>query len=225
VDKITVLVADDHPVVRAGVRMLIGSQPDMEVVGEAADGAECVERVAALRPHVVVLDLSMPRLAGLPALREIVERHPDVRVLVLTMHEEPATARQVLDAGAAGFLVKRAVDVELIAAIRAVRRGEVFVHSALTGPLLAMARARAKEEAPPAAPHAEPLSPRELEVLCLLARGYTNQQVADRIFVSVKTVETYRARVLEKLGLRTRAELTRYALAHDLLSVEEPPSP
>jgi two-component system, NarL family, response regulator NreC len=225
VDKITVLVADDHPVVRAGVRMLISAQPDMEVVGEAADGAECVERVAALRPHVVVLDLSMPRLAGLPALREIVEQHPDIRVLVLTMHEEPATARQVLDAGAAGFLVKRAVDVELIAAIRAVRRGEIFVHSALTGPLLAMARARAKGDAPHPAPHAEPLSPRELEVLGLLARGYTNQQVADRIFVSVKTVETYRARVLEKLGLRTRAELTRYALAHGLLSAEESPSP
>jgi DNA-binding NarL/FixJ family response regulator len=225
VDKIRVLVADDHPVVRAGVRMLIGSQPDMEVVGEAADGAECVERVAALRPHVVVLDLSMPRLAGLPALREIVGQHPDIRVLVLTMHEEPATARQVLDAGAAGFLVKRAVDVELIAAIRAVRRGEIFVHSALTGPLLAMASARTKGDAPPAAPHAEPLSPRELEVLRLLARGYTNQQTADRIFVSVKTVETYRARVLEKLGLRTRAELTRYALAHGLLSAEESPSP
>jgi DNA-binding NarL/FixJ family response regulator len=222
VGKITVLVADDHPVVRAGVRMLISSQPDMEVVGEAADGLECLDRVEALKPQVVVLDLTMPRLAGLPTLRAIVEKHPEVRVLVLTMHEEPATARQVLDAGGAGFLVKRAVDIELITAIRAVRRGEIFVHSALTGSLLAMARERPKDERPPAAPPAEPLSPRELEVLHLLARGYTNQQVADRIFVSVKTVETYRARVLEKLSLRTRAELTRYAMEHGLLGADEP---
>jgi len=221
VDKITVLVADDHPVVRAGVRMLISSQPDMEVVGEAADGVECLERVGSLRPQVVVLDLTMPRLAGLPTLRAIVERYPGVRVLVLTMHEEAAVARQVLDAGAAGFLVKRAVDVELIAAIRAVQRGEIFVHSALTGSLLAMARGNSKAGSP-AAPPAEPLSPRELEVLQLLARGYTNQQVADRIFVSVKTVETYRARVLEKLGVRTRAELTRYAMDHGLLGADEP---
>jgi DNA-binding NarL/FixJ family response regulator len=202
--------------------MLINSEPDMEVVGEASDGVECLERVEALKPQVVVLDLTMPRLAGLPTLRAIVAQHPEVLVLVLTMHEEPATARQVLDAGGAGFLVKRAVDIELITAIRAVRRGEIFVHSALTGSLLAMARERPKDEKPPAASPAEPLSPRELEVLQLLAHGHTNQQVADRIFVSVKTVETYRARVLEKLSLRTRAELTRYAMEHGLLGAEEP---
>lgn len=217
---IKVLVADDHPVVRAGVRLLIGSQPDMEVVGEASDGAECVDLVAKLRPHVVVLDLSMPRLAGLGALRALREKCPETRALVLTMHEDPATARQVLEAGGAGFLVKRAVDLELIAAIRAVHRGEVYVHSALTGPLLEMGRAargdgQAQAGAPP-----ESLSPRERDVLRLLAHGYTNQQVADRIFVSVKTVETYRARLLEKLNLRTRAELTRYALDHGLLGTD-----
>lgn len=224
-DRITVLVADDHPVVRAGVRLLISSQPDMAVVGEAADGIECLERVAALRPRVVVLDLSMPRMGGLPALRAIVAQHPEVRVLVLTMHEEPATARQVLEAGGAGFLVKRAVDVELIAAIHAVVRGEIFVHSALTGPLLAMARGASPGGRAPAAPPAETLSPRELEVLRLLAHGYTNQQVAERIFLSVKTVETYRARLQEKLGLRTRAELTRYAMEHGLLAADPPPRP
>ena len=217
-NKITVLVADDHPVVRAGVRLLIGSQPDMEVVGEAADGVECVDLVAALRPHVVVLDLSMPRLSGLGALRTLREKHPETRVLILTMHEDPVTARQVLDAGGAGFLVKRAVDVELIAAIRAVHRGEVYLHSALTGPLLEMGRAAgpASADTPP-----DSLSPRERDVLQLLAHGYTNQQVADRIFLSVKTVETYRARLLEKLHLRTRAELTRYAIAHGLLGTDE----
>jgi DNA-binding NarL/FixJ family response regulator len=220
VSTITVLVADDHPVVRAGVRLLIGSQSDMEVVGEAADGVECVALVGTLRPHVVVLDLSMPRLPGLGALRALREKHPETRVLVLTMHEDPATARQVLEAGGAGFLVKRAVDVELIAAIRAVHRGEVYLHSALTGPLLEMGRAAGPT---PADTPPDCLSPRERDVLQLLAHGYTNQQVADRIFLSVKTVETYRARLLEKLNLRTRAELTRYAIAHGLLGTDEPP--
>ena len=178
--------------------------------------------VAALRPDVVVLDLSMPRLAGLPALQTLVEQQPAVRVLVLTMHEEPETARRVLEAGGRGFVVKRAVDVELIAAIRAVHRGEIYLHSSLTGPLLDVGRSGREAGGPPADPGLESLSRREQEVLRLLSRGHTNQEIADRIFLSVKTVETYRARLVEKLGLRSRADLVRYALDHGLLAPDDP---
>ncbi|MBI4536713.1 MAG: response regulator transcription factor [candidate division NC10 bacterium] len=219
-----VLVADDHPVVRAGVRMLINSETDLEVIGEASDGAECLEQVAKLKPDVVLLDLSMPHLEGVSALRVIAQRHPGVHVLVLTMHEDPVYARQILDAGGSGFLIKRAVDVELATAIRAVHRGEVYLHSSLTGYLLDVGTEGRREARGAADLRPESLSQREQQVLQLLAHGYTNQQVADRIFVSVKTVETYRARVQEKLNLKTRAELTRYAIEHGLLGKDEPPA-
>lgn len=221
--KIRVLLADDHPVVRAGVRTLVTTQPDMDVVGEAGDGAEAVELAERLRPDVLILDLSMPRLGGLSAIRFIAAKAPDTRVLVLTMHDDPTYLRQALAQGAAGYLVKKAADIELVAAIRAVRRGETYVHSALTSALVEMAVEPSAERKAAAPDRFETLSAREQEVLRLLVRGHTNQQVADALAVSVKTIETYRARLLDKLGLRTRAELVQYALDRGLLNADGSP--
>lgn len=220
-DKIRILLADDHAVVRAGLRMLINAQPDMEVVGEAADGREAIEQAETLCPDVVLLDLTMPGLGGLSALGVIREKAPGTKVLVLTMHDDEGYLRQVLGAGGSGYVVKKAADMELLSAIRAVRRGEVYVHSSLTKALVEGVFDRRVEGEAGASDRFEDLSEREKEVLRLLARGYTNQQIADALFLSVKTIETYRARLMEKLKLRTRAELVHYALKKGLLTLDE----
>lgn len=220
-EKLRILLADDHAVVRAGLRMIIGNQPDMEVVGEAADGREAIQEAERLRPDVVVLDLTMPGLGGLQALGVIREKAPGAKILVLTMHDDEGYLRQVLGAGGSGYVVKKAADMELLAAIRAVKRGEVYIHSSLTKPLVEGILDRRLEREAGASDRFEDLSDREKEVLHLLARGYTNQQIADALFLSVKTIETYRARLMEKLELRTRAELVRYALQKGLLTRDE----
>ena len=220
-EKLRILLADDHAVVRAGLRMIIASQPDMEVVGEAADGREAIQQAERLRPDVVVLDLTMPGLGGLQALGVIREKAPGAKILVLTMHDDEGYLRQVLGAGGSGYVVKKAADMELLAAIRAVKRGEVYIHSSLTKPLVEGILDRRLEREAGASDRFEDLSEREKEVLHLLARGYTNQQIADALFLSVKTIETYRARLMEKLELRTRAELVRYALQKGLLTRDE----
>jgi DNA-binding NarL/FixJ family response regulator len=220
-EKLRILLADDHAVVRAGLRMIITSQPDMEVVGEAADGREAIQQAERLRPDVVVLDLTMPGLDGLSALGVIREKAPGAKILVLTMHDDEGYLRRVLSTGASGYVVKKAADMELLAAIRAVKRGEVYIHSSLTKPLVEGILDRRLERGAGASDHFEDLSEREKEVLHLLARGYTNQQIADALFLSVKTIETYRARLMEKLELRTRAELVRYALQKGLLMRDE----
>lgn len=217
--RIRVLLADDHPVVRAGIRTLVAAQPDMEIVGEANDGVTAVELAERLRPDVLILDLSMPRLGGLSAIRFIAAKAPEARVLVLTMHDDPTYLRQALAQGAAGYLVKKAADIELVAAIRAVKRGETYVHSALTSSLVELA-VDLPGEKKAAADRLDTLSAREREVLLLLVRGHTNLQVAEALAVSVKTVETYRARLLDKLGLRSRAELVQYALDRGLLNTD-----
>jgi two-component system response regulator NreC len=220
-EKLRILLADDHAVVRAGLRMIITSQPDMEVVGEAADGREAIEQAERLRPDVVVLDLTMPGLGGLSALGVIREKAPGTKILVLTMHDDEGYLRQVLGAGGSGYVVKKAADMELLAAIRAVKRGEVYVHSSLTKSLVEGILDRRLEREAGASDRLEDLSEREKEVLHLLARGYTNQQIADALFLSVKTIEPYRARLMEKLELRTRAELVHYALHKGLLTRDE----
>jgi two-component system response regulator NreC len=220
-EKVRILLADDHAVVRAGLRMIIGNQPDMEVVGEAADGREAIQQAERLRPDVVVLDLTMPGLGGLQALGVLREKAPGAKILVLTMHDDEGYLRQVLGAGGSGYVVKKAADMELLAAIRAVRRGEVYVHSSLTKPLVEGILDRRVAGEAGASDRFEDLSDRQKEVLHLLARGYTNQQIADALFLSVKTIETYRARLMEKLELRTRAELVRYALQKGLLTRDE----
>jgi two-component system response regulator NreC len=217
--KIGILVVDDHAILRAGLRMLINAQPDMEVLGEATDGHDALQKAREMNPDVALMDITMPKIGGLQALEQLRQVCPHTRVLVLTMHDDPAYARSALAAGGSGYVVKRAADSDLLAAIRAVHRGRVFVDPTLAGSLVQDLLGR-KASAGPAdrgAPKSL-LSQREHEVLLLLAQGYTNQQAAKRMLVSVKTVETHRAHITQKLGLHSRAELTRYALESGLLT-------
>lgn len=216
--KTRILLADDHAVLRAGLRLLIEAQPDMACVGEAGDGVELLAQVERLQPDLVLLDLSMPRLGGLAALPEIRRKASDARVLVLTMHADDEYLRQSLKGGAAGYVLKQAADQELLLAIRAVMRGEVYIHPAMTRALLGDLIDRAQDPSGFEKPErSADLSDREAEVIKQVARGHTNQEIADRLGLSVKTVETYRARAMEKLGLANRAALVRYALARGWL--------
>lgn len=218
--RIRILVVDDHPVVRAGLRALLTTQLDLEVVGEASDGAAAVQQALALKPDVVIMDITMGENDGLAATREIISHLPRTRVLVLSMHAEEEYLRQMLAAGATGYVLKRAADTELAVAIRAVHRGEVFLYPTFTRVLLRDFSQSRDPDAGTRQDSYELLSPREKEVLRLVALGYTNRQVADRLFLSVKTIETYRSRLVEKLGLRSRSALVRYAMRRGLLSGE-----
>ncbi len=216
--KIRILIADDHPVLRRGLKALIEEEPDMEVVGEAGNGLEAVQLAERLRPDVVIMDISMPELDGLEATRRIRERSPSTYILILTVHAHERYLFPVLKAGASGYVRKTAADEELIEAIRVVARGDVFLYPSATRMLLDdyLAQVRAGYEKD----SYETLSDREREILRLLAEGYTNTEIAQKLNLSVKTVETYRARIMEKLHLRTRAELVRYALRKGLISEE-----
>lgn len=208
--KIRVLIADDHAMVRSGLRALLEAQPDLEVVGEAEDGAVVVSRCVQYRPDVVLMDLTMPGRGGVGATEDIARTCPETRVLVLTMHEDEAYARQALQAGAAGYVLKKALATELVLAIRTVHAGDRYIAPALAAALNATASSS------PQPGHA-PLSDREREVLRLLVLGHTNAEVAGQLYLSEKTIETHRAHILEKLGLRTRADLVRYAIEHGLM--------
>jgi two-component system response regulator NreC len=201
VKKIRLLLADDHAILRAGLRMLLDAQPDMLVVGEAADGEEAVRRALVTRPDVAVVDLTMPGLSGVETLQRLRRELPSARLLVLTMHEDPGYARMAQAAGASGHVIKDSDSSELLSAIRAVHRGRTFVQVGAGAETLDHA----------ALPAMPTLSPRELQVLRLLARGHTNREVAALLTLSVKTVETHRSRLGDKLGARTRAELVRIA--------------
>ena len=215
---IRVLIADDHAVLRAGLRMLLDAESDLEVVGEAGDGAEALAQTIELAPDVVLLDVTMPQVGGLEVLRRIRDASPRTRVLILTMHDDEGYLREALAAGGAGYVLKRAADIELLTAIRAVHGGGTYLHAAHTGVLLESAAHR--QRAQPAEEPEPHLSQREEQVLRLIALGYTNQQAADMLYLSVKTVETYRARVMAKLDLRNRVELVRYALQRGWLEEE-----
>jgi len=193
--------------------MLVRAQPDLEVVGEAADGIEALEKIRKTKPDVVILDLTMPRMNGFDALREIVRDIPQTKVLVLTMHDDPAYGRSLLAAGALGYVTKKAADRELLTAIRTVREGRQFVDVTQAEDMLPKFAARLPASR-------ELLSQRERQVLALLARGHTHQEVADRLTLSIKTVETYLSRLTRKLGLHRRAELVRYALETGILERE-----
>lgn len=209
--KMRILIADDHAILRTGLKLLIGAQSDMEVVAEAADGAEALRLATELKPDVVLIDLTMPGPPSSLVIREIVARAQPTRVLVLTMHDDPAYMQSTMLAGASGYVVKRAADSELLAALRAVHRGRTFVD---------LTRTPANESPTAVSPSGRgvPLSPRETQVLRLLAQGHTNQEAADMLGVSVKTVETYRSRLGEKLGLRSRASLFKFAVEAGLLT-------
>jgi len=217
--KIRVMIVDDHAILRAGLRMLVNAQADMEVVSEAPDGEKAIQAVQESKPDVTLLDLTMPRVGGMKALQEIARNCRETRVLVLTMHDDPAYLRSALASGASGYLLKRAVDSELIAAIRAVHRGGVFVDPRLASVLVQDVLAKKGTKADPTQT-TNILSDRELQVLGLVARGYTSAQIAKQISVGVKTVETYRSRFADKLGLRTRSDVIRFAVQMGLLTPE-----
>ncbi len=202
---IRVLIADDHALVRAGVRALLEAQPDMQVVAEAEDGALAVSRSRQLRPDVVLMDLTMPGCGGIPAIEDLCRECDGTRVLVLTMHEDAAYENLARLAGAAGYVLKKALARDLIAAIRAVHAGKT--HFTTHGVL------RPKRAVAPL----ELISDREREVVSLIALGHTNAEIAGKLHISEKTVETHRAHVFEKLSLRTRADLVRFALEHGLM--------
>jgi DNA-binding NarL/FixJ family response regulator len=206
-----ILIADDHGIVRSGLRMLIERQVDMEVVAEAEDGLEARELALQERPDVAVLDVSMPGLTGLQAAREIRSHAEEVRVLLLSMHDDERYFLEGLDAGAAGYVLKRAADTDLIDAIRAVAEGRTFLSTANQE---ALAR-EWQETGDAGAP--DSLSPRELEVVKLIAEAHTNKQIAEALGLAEKTVESHRANVLAKLGMRDRVELVRYAIRRGLV--------
>jgi two-component system response regulator NreC len=223
-ERIQVLVADDHAVLRAGLRMLLEAQPDMTVVGQAETAEQVVAMDAQLMPDVVLMDLTLPSSPGSPtttpsgleAIRRIKATRPEARILALTMHDDEGYLRAVLEAGGAGYVLKRAAGTELLSAIRAVWRGGTYLHPEHARLLQAeMPAAPATDQAPGDA--YELLSPREQQVLRLIALGHTNQQVAGRLGLSVKTVETYKSRLMTKLGVAGRAALVRYALERGLL--------
>ena len=226
VGKIGILLVDDHTVLRAGLRSLLNNQPDMEVVGEAGDGREAVVQVREVRPDIVLMDIGMPGVNGLDATRLVKQADPGVRVLVLSMYDDESYLRGVLQAGASGYVLKNAADVELLSAIRAVHRGEIYLYPSLAK--LLMNDLLGRETGGRGAKRgdvAESLSPREEEVLRLVARGYTNQQIAEMLFLSVKTVETHKSRIMEKLKIKGRAQLVRYAVEKGLFTVNPSPDP
>jgi len=209
--SIRVLIVDDHAVVRSGLKLLLEAEADITVVGEAGSADDGV-RVARLeKPDVVLLDVVMPGRSGIEATPELRKAAPNARVLVLSMQDDPSYVREAFAAGASGYVLKEAADVELVQAVREVAAGARYVHPAL-GARLAAAEVDAASRAA-----ADPLSDREREVLRLLALGHTNQEIAKMLFISVRTAETHRAHIMQKLGLQTRAELVRYALANGLL--------
>ena len=216
-ETIRIILADDHAILRAGLRLLINSQDDLMVIGEASTGAEVLAEAEKLQPDLVLLDLNMPGIDGLTALPRLRKLLPDGKILILTMHDDATYLREALQAGAAGYVLKKAVDTELLMAIQAVMRGEIYVHSAMTQKLLHDVLPEPLSGVKNTSNPWDALSEREMEVLRHVALGYTNAEIADKLALSVKTVETYRARGMEKLNLQTRAQLVRLAIEHGLL--------
>ena len=208
---IEIVVVDDHAVVRSGLRLLLEAEDDMAVVAEAGDAREAVFEVRAHRPDVILLDVVMPGESGIEAVPKLLHEAPDAKVLVLSMQDDPSYVRQAFAAGASGYVLKEAADAEVVDAIRKVAAGGSYVHPTLG------ARMVAADAAARAAAAEDPLSDREREVLKLLALGYTNQEIAQQLYISVRTAETHRAHIMRKLQLETRAELVRYALEHGQL--------
>jgi DNA-binding NarL/FixJ family response regulator len=212
--KTRILLADDHAVVRQGLRLVLDGQPDLEVVAEAGDGTEAVERAGAGDVDLAVLDVAMPRMTGLQAAAEITQRHPALRVLMLSMYDSEQYLFEALRAGASGYVLKSAADRDLVEACRAAVRGDPFLYPAAVTALIRdyLQRARSGDEAP-----RDPLSPRELQVLKLIAEAQTSDQIALELSISRRTVDRHRENILGKLGMRDRVELTRYAIRRGLI--------
>jgi two-component system, NarL family, response regulator NreC len=215
--EIRVMIVDDHAVLRSGLKLLLDQQPDIQVVAEVESILDATNVIEEARPDVVLLDLTMPGTSGLDGLQMLRKISPNCRILVLTMHEDESYMRRALKAGAAGYTIKKTADVELISAIRAVARGEVYIHSSMTRGLLDGLLPADQFPKDREADLWQMLSERELEVLHQVALGHTSAEIAEQLGLSAKTIETYRARGMEKLGLRSRAALVKYALAYGLL--------
>ncbi|HKZ01185.1 MAG TPA: response regulator transcription factor [Pyrinomonadaceae bacterium] len=210
---IKVLIADDHAIVRAGLRALINSEPAMELVGEATGGYEAIELVEKTHPDALVLDLSMPDLDGIAVTKKLKPQFPNLRILILTLHEDEAMLKAALKSGASGYILKRAAEAELISAIHVILRGDLYVDPSMIRTLLST-------EAIPVSAQSgstEALTPRETEVLKLIVQGYTNRQIGGELNISVRTAESHRANLSDKLGLHSRVELVRYAREHGLI--------
>jgi two-component system response regulator NreC len=209
--SIRTVVVDDHAVVRAGLRLVLDAETDIDVVAEAADARQAIFEARAHRPDVILLDVVMPGRSGIEAIPDLLEEAPAAKVLVLSMQDDPAYVREAFGAGASGYVLKEAADAEVVAAVREVANGRRYVHPTLGARLVAAeAEERAREEE-------DPLSEREHEILRLLALGHTNQEIASQLYLSVRTVETHRAHIMQKLRISTRAELVRYALERGML--------
>ncbi|HZE05602.1 MAG TPA: response regulator transcription factor [Solirubrobacteraceae bacterium] len=212
--KTRILLADDHAVVRRGLRMVLDAQPDLEVVAEAGDGAEALARALAEDIDLAIIDISMPRMTGLQAVRELHRRRPELRILILSMHENEQYVYEALKAGASGYVLKTVVDRDLVEACRAAMRGEPFLYPGAMTPLIRDYLRRAREDQPV---REELLTAREQEIVKLIAEGYSSREIADALVISEKTVERHRANILEKLGMHDRVQLTRYAIRRGLV--------
>jgi two-component system, NarL family, response regulator NreC len=217
--SVRILIVDDHAVVRSGLRLLLEAEDDLEPVGEAGNARDAVFQARALKPDVILMDVVMPEQSGLDVVPTLLHERPETKVLVLSMQDDPQYVRQAFSAGASGYVLKEAADVEVVAAIREVARGGRYVNPELGARLVTAetAELRRAEE--------DPLSEREREVLRLLALGHTNQEIAQQLFISVRTAETHRAHIMQKLRLSSRAELVRHALSQGLLDVDENAGP
>jgi two-component system response regulator NreC len=208
-----VLIADDHAIVRTGLRALMHAEPTLQLVGEATGGYEAIEMVADFHPDILVLDLSMPDLDGIAVTKQLMPLYPNLRILILTLHEDEALLREAIKSGASGYILKRAAEAELITAIQIVMRGDMYVDPSMLRGLIVEKpnTANSRQET------FESLTPREIDVLKLLVQGYTNRQIGEELNISVRTVEGHRSNLTGKLGLRNRVELVRYAREHGLL--------
>ena len=218
-EAIRLLLADDHAVVRSGLRLLLEAQPDLVIVGEAENGEEAIRRTAELQPDVVLMDIEMPGMNGIEAAQRIKVQSPGTSVLALTMYEDDQYFFEMLRAGASGYVPKRAAPDELASAIRAVSRGEVFIHPSLAGRLVQDYLQRRDVEVQEQA--AGDLTPREQEVLTLIAQGLSNNEIADQLVISAKTVDRHRENIMRKLNLHNRVDLVKYALRKGLIDLEE----
>lgn len=218
-DKIKVVLADDHAVFRSGLAFLLNSQPDIEVIGEAASGEEAVRVCRELKPHVILLDLTMPGMGGLAAIGKIKEQNSDLKIMVLTMHDDEGYLRSVLHLGGSGYIVKKAAHTEVLSAIRQVYKGEIYIDPSLTK-ILVQGLINPRRDADDFNKPKALLTERDEEILRLIALGYTNKQIANTLFISVKTVESNKARLKEKLNLQGRSELVRFAISRGLVPAE-----
>jgi two-component system response regulator NreC len=208
-----VVIADDHAIVRAGLRALIHDEIGLDLIGEAAGGIEAIELVEKNKPDVLVLDISMPDLDGISVTRMLKPSFPDLRILILTLHEDEAMVKEAIKAGASGYILKRAAESELITAIQVILRGDMYVDPSMLRSLLGEPKSVSPQQSTPA----ESLTPRETEILKLIVEGFTNRQIGEHLNISIRTVEGHRANITDKLGLHSRLELVRYARQHGMI--------